>query len=228
MAKLPRTGVAYRSLDEREVTLEEIVASLGLKRLSKKAERGIRDRLGFALAMWDEPYTTLQVGDVAKSLKAYANQLDRIAPLGTITRPGFAREHDIAVGGCVIQILTSDSAVGTVDAAHDYLRSFCDRANTIASSCRAAAQRLQSIKGQGGRISYDWYDEFTAALLGLCRQNGIKPSLGNDRSSGEPVGNLFKFASEFERLLPSNMRSRKPATMMKRLQRSLNRLAKRA
>jgi hypothetical protein len=65
MAKLPRTGVAYRSPDEREVTLAEIVASLGLKPLSKKAEREIRDRLGFALATWDEPYTALQIKDVA-------------------------------------------------------------------------------------------------------------------------------------------------------------------
>jgi hypothetical protein len=228
MAKLPRTGVAYQLLDEREVTLADIVASLGLKRLSKRAEREIRDRLGFALAMWDEPYSALQIKDVAGALKAHAKLLERIAPLGTITRPGFAREHDIAVGGCLVQVLASKPAIGSVEGAHHYLGSFCDRANTIASSCRAAAQRLQSIKGQGGRISYDWYDEFTAVLLGLCRQNGIKPSLGNDRISGEPVGNLFKIASEFERLLPSNMRSRKPATMMKRLQRSLSRLAKRA
>jgi hypothetical protein len=228
MPKLPRTGVAYRSLDEREVTLAEIVASLGLKRLSKKAEREIRDRLGVALAMWDEPYSALQIKDIAGALKAHARRLEQIAPLGVITRSGFAREHDIEVGGRLVQALVSTPTIGNVKAAHDYLRSFCDKAKTIASSCRAAAQRLQSIKGQGGRISYDWYDGFTGVLLGLCRQNAIKPSLGNDRISGEPVGNLFKFASEFERLLPNNMRSREPATMMKRLQRSLRRLAKRA
>jgi len=228
MAKLPRTGVSYQTLDERKVTLAEIVASLGLKRLSKKAEREIRDRLGLALATWDEPNTALQIKEVASALEAHAKRLDQIAPLGTITRIGFAREPDLAVGGRLVQILTSNSAIGSVEAAHDYLRNFCEMAKTIALSCRAAAKTLQSIKGQSGRISYDWYDEFTAVLLGLCRQNGIKPSLGNDRSSGEPVGNLFKFASEFERLLPCKMRSRKPAAMMKRLQRSLGRLAKRA
>jgi len=60
MAKLPRTGIAYQCLDEREVTLAEIVVGLGLKPLSKKAEREIRNRLGFALATWDEPYAVLQ------------------------------------------------------------------------------------------------------------------------------------------------------------------------
>ena len=115
MAKLPRTDVAYRSLDEREVTLAEIVASLGLKPLSKKAEREIRNRLGFALAMWDEPHTGLQIKDVAGSLEAHAKRLDQIAPLGTITRSGFAREHDIAVGGQLIQILASNPAIGSVE-----------------------------------------------------------------------------------------------------------------
>ena len=39
MAKLPKIGVEYRFIDEREVTLTEIVASLGLKPLRKKAQQ---------------------------------------------------------------------------------------------------------------------------------------------------------------------------------------------
>jgi hypothetical protein len=227
MAKLPRTGVAYRSPDEREVTLAEIVASLGLKPLSKKAEREIRDRLGFALATWDEPYTALQIKDIAGALKAHAKRLDQIAPLGTITRSGFAREHDIAVGGQLIQILASNPAIGSVEAAHEYLRNFCDGVSMMASSCRAAAMSLQSRKGQSGKSRYGWYDEFTAVLLDVCKQNKIEPTVGIDRISGEPVGTLPKIASAFEHLLPPKMRSRKPATMVKRLQRSLSRLAQR-
>ena len=226
MAKLPRTGVAYQSLDEREVTLAEIVASLGLKPLIKKAQREIRSRLGFALAMWDEPYTALQIKDVAGSLKAHAKRLDHIARLGTITRSGLVREHDSAVGGQLIQILASDPAIGSVAAAHEYLRNFCARANILASSCRAVAASLESRKGQGGKSQYGWYDEFTAVLLDICKQNKIEPTVGIDRISGEPVGTLPKIASAFERLLPPRMRSRKPATMVKRLQRSLGRLQK--
>jgi len=224
MAKLPRTGVAYRHLDEHEVTLAEIVASLGLKPLSKKAEREIRSRLGFALAMWNEPYTALQIKDVAGSLEGQAKRLDKIASLGTITRPGFAREHDIAVGGQLIQILASDPAIASVKAAHEYLRNFCDRASLIASSCRAAAAILQSRRGRGGKSRYGWYDEFTAVLLDLCKQNKIEATIGIDRISGEAVGTLANIASAFERLLPPKMRSPKPATMVKRLERSRGRL----
>ena len=57
MAKLPRTGVAYQSLYEYDGTLAELIASLELKPLSKNAERKIRNRLGFALAKWEEPNT---------------------------------------------------------------------------------------------------------------------------------------------------------------------------
>jgi hypothetical protein len=157
MAKLPRTGVAYRSPDEREVTLAEIVASLGLKPLSKKAEREIRDRLGFALATWDEPYTALQIKDVAGALKAHAKRLDQIAPLGT------------TVGGQLVRMLAQNPAIGSVEAAHEYLRNFCDGANMMALTCRAAAMSLQARKGQSGRSRYGWYDEFTAVLLDICK-----------------------------------------------------------
>ena len=47
MAKLAKTGVTYSSLYEKDCTLAEVIKNLGLKSLSRKAERQIRDRLGF-------------------------------------------------------------------------------------------------------------------------------------------------------------------------------------
>jgi hypothetical protein len=224
MAKLPKSGIGYQCLDEREVTLADIVASLGLKPLNKKAEREIRDQLGLALATWDEPHTALQIGVVANSLRAHARRLDQIATLGTITRPGFARDHDLAIGGLLIKNLTLDPALGGGETARDYLRDFCDTASTIASYCRAAAASLQSTKGRGGKSRYSWHDEFTAVLLGICKLNMLEPIAYIDRISGEPKGTLFKVAREFERLLLPKMRSRKPATLVKRLQRSMQHL----
>jgi hypothetical protein len=223
MAKLPKSGIGYQCLDEREVRLAEVVASLGLKPLGK-TEREIRDRLGFALATWDEPHTALQIRDVASSLRAHAKRLDQIATLGTITRLGFAREHDIAIGRQLIKNLTSYPAIGAGETAQEYLRNFCDRASTLASCCRAAAASLQSRKGRSGKSRYGWHDEFTAVLLDICKHNKIEPSVGIDRISGQPTGTLSKVARAFERLLPPRMRSRKPATMVKRLQRSMQHL----
>jgi len=124
----------------------------------------------------------------------------------------------------VAQVLASDPNIADVGAAHAYLRDFCERAGNIASACRAAASTLQSHKGKGGKSRYDWYDEFTAVLVGICRQNKIEPTVGTDRISGEPFGELPAVASAFERLLLPKMRSRKPSSMVKRLQRSLKRI----
>ena len=94
MAKLPRTGAAYQCLDERDTTLAKIVASLKLKPLSKKAEREIRNRLGLALAKWEEPYTALQIKDVVGALKAHAKKLTKSG----IGRQRFARWDGISIG----------------------------------------------------------------------------------------------------------------------------------
>lgn len=224
MAKLPKIGVEYRFIDEREVTLTEIVASLGLKPLRKKAQQEIRHRLGFALALWDEPYTALQTKSVADTLKKRAKELDQVASLGAITRMGFGREQDIAAGMQLAQLLMSNSKIGSLEAAHAYLGNFCDMAGTMASSCRAAAESLKSRKGQGGKSLYGWYDEFTAVLLDICKKNKIAPTFWTDRISGEAAGNLPRIALAFERLLPRKMRSGNPATLVKRLGRSMERL----
>lgn len=227
MAKLPRTGVAYQCLSECDSTLAEIVASLGLKPLSKKAERAIRNRLGLALAEWEEPYTALQIKDVVSSLNAHVKRLDEIASLGTVTRMGFARGEDIAASGQLVPFLTANPTIGSIEAAHAYLEDFCHRAGVIASGCRAAASSLQSTKGHSGKSRYGWYDEFTAVLLYVCKQNKIEPTVGIDRISGKPVGTLSEIAPAFEQLLLRTMRSPKPAAMVKRLQRSLGRLEQR-
>lgn len=224
MAKLPRTGVTYQCLYECDCTLPEVMESLGLKRLSRKAERKIRDQLGIALGKWDEPYPAFLVKDVVSSLNAHAKRLDEVDKLGTTTRVGFSRTDEIAVSGQLVQVLASSPTIGSVEEAQAYLRDFCDRAHTIASACRAAARNLQSMKGKGGKSPFDWYDGFTAVLVEICKQNRIEPTAGIDDVSGEPVGGLAKQAAGFERLLLPKMRSRTPVVMVKRLQRSLKRL----
>jgi hypothetical protein len=226
MPKLPRTGVGYQCLYEYEVTLPDVIAGLGLKPLARKAERKIRDRLGFALARWEEPYTAIQTKDVANSLRLHAKRLDEVAGLGAITRMGVARVDELASSGQVAEALTSEPTIGTVEKAHAYLSEFCERADVIASACRFAAQRLAALKGKSGRSQYHWYDEFTAVLVEVCKLNKIEPTAGLDRTSGEPIGTLPRIAREFERLLLPRMRSRTPASMVKRLQRGLARTQK--
>jgi hypothetical protein len=227
MAKLPRTGVGYQCLYEYDCTLQQVMASLGLKPLSKKAERKLRDRLGFALAKWEEPYSPIEVKDIVSSLNSYAKGLDKFAPLVAVAKGGFSRSDEIEVACQLAQILSEDSTVGSIEAAHAYLADFWNRAGVIASVCRSAAKKLLLTKGRSGRSPYDWYDEFTAVLLDVCKHNNIDPTVAIDRSSGEPVSGLADVASGFERLLLPIMRSPTPSAMIKRLQRSLARLEQR-
>ena len=67
MVKLPRRGVAYQSLYERDptgresnVTLADVISSLGLRPLTAKGEREIRARLGFAIAKFEPPCPTFE------------------------------------------------------------------------------------------------------------------------------------------------------------------------
>lgn len=180
MAKLPRRGVAYQCL-YNDCTLSEVMASLGLNPLRKKAERKLRDQLGFALGKWEEPYTGVEVEDVVSSLNAHAKRLGKLAPLVAVAKGGFCRSEDIAVTGQLVKILKEDTTIGNLEAAYAYLREFCDRAGTIALACRVAAIDLQSTKGKSGRSHFDWYDEVTAVLVDLCKQNRIEPTVGIDR-----------------------------------------------
>jgi hypothetical protein len=224
VVKMPKSGVGFQCLDEREVTLKGTLAKLGLRPLTKKAEREMHKRLGFALAKWDEPYVHTKVHEVVGSLKSHAKRLEKTAPVTAVAKGGICRNEDIDVTCQLAQSLGEEPTIGSLEAAYAYLADFGERAAVIANASRMAATRLQPIKGKGGGSAYVWYDEFTAVLLDLCKKNKIEPEARIDRTSGEPVGGLAKVASGFERLLPPNMRSSTPGAMVKRLQRSLGRL----
>jgi hypothetical protein len=237
MVKLPKSGVAHQFLFERDptrgepdVTLAQIVASLGLKPLSARAERDIRDRLGFALAKWETPRATFDLADVISSLNAHAKALEKFSAVAVLAKGGHLKgkhlERDMEVTCQWAQSLREDPTLENITAPYAYLTDFGDRAAVIASAGRSAAKRLQAIRGTGGGSPYVWYDGFTGVLLDLCKKNKIEPEVRIDRSSGEPAGGLAKMASAFERLLPPWMRSPTPEAMVKRLKRSLGRLAR--
>ena len=99
MVKLPKSGVTYQfpfELDperdpakrEPDVTLSEIVAKLGLKPLTRKAERDIRDRLGFALGRWEPLRATFDLDDVISSMNSHAKALEKFNTVAQISKGG--------------------------------------------------------------------------------------------------------------------------------------------
>jgi hypothetical protein len=189
MPKLPRKGVGYQCLSETEGSLSAIMAGLGLKPLSRKGERKIRERLGLALAHWEDPNAAVQIKVVARQLNGHAKRLDDVASIAKITRGGIVTSQALAVGTQLVERLAKEPAIGSAEA-HAYLDEFCVRAGVIATACRAAATALSLTKGRSGRAKYYWYEEFTSVLVEICDKNRIKPDLGTDRISGEPTGRL--------------------------------------
>ena len=237
MVKLPKSGVSYQFPFERDprprgtdVTLPKMLARLGLKPLTPEAERHIRDRLGFALGRWEPPRATFDLADVISSLNSHAKALEKLNAVAQIAKGGHLEgtylERDMEICLQLAQGISDYLDLEDTAAAHTYLADFADRAAVVASAARAAAKKSKRVKGTGGGSPYEWYDEFTAVLLHLCKENGIEPKAGIDRYSGEPVGDLAKMAMAFERLLPPWMRSPTTEAMVKRLQRSLRRLAR--
>jgi hypothetical protein len=239
MVKLPKRGVAYQCLFERDpahrepdVTLGEVVTSLGLKPLNARDDRNIRDRLGFALGKRQSPRATFDIADVISSLNSHAKALERFSTVAVIAKGGHLKgrylERDMEVCCQLAQNLKDDLGLEDITAAYAYLADFANRVATVASAGRAAAKMLKGVRGTGGGSPYVWYDEFTGVLLDLCKKNKIEPKAGIDGSSGEPVGGLAKLASAVERLLPPSMRSPTPEAMVKRLRRSMSRLGRSA
>jgi hypothetical protein len=237
MVKLPKRGVAYQSLYERDptgrepdVTLAEVVSRLGLKPLTAKEERGIRYRLGFAIAKFEPACATFEVADVVSSLNALAKALKTFSPLVAIAKGGHLKGRNLAKDMEVcVQLagsLKEELDLSDISAAYSHIVDFGDRAAAVASAARTAANSLKRIRGTGGGTPYLWYDEFTAVLLALCKKNRIEPTAGIDRVSGEPVGGPATMASAFERLLPPWTRSPTPEAMVKRLKRSVGRPAR--
>jgi hypothetical protein len=117
-----------------------------------------------------------------------------------------SRTEEIETTVRVAQALSEAPSFGSLEAAYAYLEDFGDRVLMIASACQTAAKSLQLTKATGGRSPYHWHDEFTAILLGICKQNRIEPTVRLDRISGEAVGDLYRIALAFERLLLHAMR----------------------
>jgi hypothetical protein len=71
MARLPSIGVSFMSLYERETTLEQVIAHLGLSPMSTERKEAIRFELGQVIGQWSDaqdPTGALQLKDLIAKL----------------------------------------------------------------------------------------------------------------------------------------------------------------
>jgi hypothetical protein len=231
VAQVVSTGSSFASLYERETSLARVVADLGLPPLSSSDEAEVRSELGqvigkglnkISVTKKLNPDAKLQTKDIAGVLRAIARDFRSHEAVLRGRQTGFRQSYEMEAAHRIRQVLSKNSEI-KIDA-DEFLRDSCDRISAISDACLVAARDLDLNKGEAGKKAFDWFDDFTRALVNLAEKNDIRPTIENDRRTGKPKGRFFGLATGIERLLFPEMRSPSPSALAKRLSRSLARL----
>ena len=110
MAIIPSTGSTITSLYEKETTLSEVLAELGLTPLDEKSERELRLRLGRAFGKWREPHTGVKAGELANRLSQLTDDLEKSDELLSSLEPGIQKIENVE--GCVPACPGTDRSSG--------------------------------------------------------------------------------------------------------------------
>jgi hypothetical protein len=242
--KIPPTGRCYSSLYERTdktdelvaagviarhvaptTTLAEVVAESSLKPLSPEDEEKVRDLLGITIGAWETDTARLPVVDTKRSktaaaakgvlstLKTMARNLSDAERLLGAHRTGFQDDRDIQVLS-----LIKSAMRGLGYYRDDHLSDLCQQLHEVTEACQVAMKNCEAIPGKPGRDQFNWYADFTRALIFVAEKNGITPTV--IRNGGLVVGRFVNLAEAFERLCPPGMRSPGDDARGKRLERA--------
>jgi hypothetical protein len=231
MARLSSKGASIASLYELDTNLEQVISDLGLANMSEGGKEEVRDKLhqvmgrGYEALLMSQklnPDSRLQIKNIAAKLESIGHNLQEAEHNLRGSETGLQEAHRIEISLKVREMLAANPEIGSK--AHGFLSNFFSQLRTVASACLVAANDLRSIKGDAGQRALNWYTDFTRVLVGIARQNGIRPTVATDRDTGEPQGRFLDIATGFERLLLPSMRSPTKTARAKRLSRALARL----
>ena len=232
MARLPRTGTLFSSLYEIEITLNDVVSSLGFRSLSKKDESFVRSKMGYAIGKWgkaEDDYQAsgakLDIEDIQRSLNSLATRLEEVNEILAAVEDGIHHTHVIEVVGQIALALSENPEIGSVEKARKFLSDFRNHAWTVAHGTRVADWLLSSLpKRPHGRIRQHWHDDFTRAVMRVCELNGAAATIATNRETGEPTGQFLNAAAALQRLLEPRMRAPSLVALAQRLERSKKRI----
>jgi hypothetical protein len=233
LARLTQTGSGICSLYELEITFDQVLMDLGLASMATDERERIRGELEIVMerglgeisgSRKLNPEGRLQSQDIAASLRSIAHHLQAAGRPLRGRQTGLQQASHILVANKARESLAMNPEIG--DSADAYLSDFCNQLDTVSHACTVAATALKSTKGSAGRKALDWFDDFTAVLVSIAKQNGIRPTIATDRSTGVAQGRFLDLAKGFERLLWPEMRSPSRAALAKRLSRALAELRK--
>jgi hypothetical protein len=181
-------------------------------------------KLAEIIGQWMAEQEQLEVTTVAGSLLSTARFLNDASAMLAGIETGLHTDLEIAVASRIAQYLALEPGVDSTVEAQELISSFRQQALRIAHVCMVARADLPEDGAQRGRRALNWYDDFTALLLGLADEAGIEPTFQKHRSTGQRTGWLVEAAQALETFLWREMRSPSAEACGKRLERSRRRL----
>jgi hypothetical protein len=227
MARIPTRGSAASSPWRDEASLMNVLAELGLRSIIDENEtHELWLDLASVIGRWSQEAERLDASVLIKILTSAADNLHDIAKLLAATE-GLQTSQDLECALLIRNHLERQEGIGSRERAYELMDDFRTKAAKVADACDAAVAELETLTGRAGRPKLDWYDEFTALLLGLAKKGNINPTLRKDRVTGERSGWLLKAALALESFLYPHMRSQSIEACGKRLERSKRNLERR-
>ena len=228
MARLPRSGASFSSLYEYEITLKDVISTLGFHPLSRKDELYVRSKMGHAIGQWsmtEGEYKAsgakLDIEDIQKSLNGLAIRLEEINDILAAVGNGIHHTHFIEVVGQLSLALSENPEIGSVEEAQKFLADFRSRAGIVSHGASVANWLLSSLpKRPHGRVQQHWHDDFTRSVLRVCELNSVAATIVTDRVTREPKGRFLETAIALEQLLDPRIRAPSAGALAQRLERS--------
>jgi hypothetical protein len=183
----------------------------------------IYSKLGGIIGSWLLEQGRLNKLPLLTDLSVASNQMNAILQTLEGTKTGFHSTRRIELADQLRLGLAKVPAVGSMDNAHSVMQRFRELTMSMIDGARVAIDELKQQRGDKGRPSLGWYDDFTTLLVTVAKKAGTEPNLNINRITGEPEGWLFDAAQKLEAFLDKDMRSLSSSARLKRLQRSLKR-----
>jgi hypothetical protein len=227
MARIPTHGAASATPYLPQTELEKAIQELcpGAK-LNASVLKNFYRRLAAIIGRWSAEQHRMSTLSIARALIKISKNLAAATDVLSAHQTGLRKSRDIEIVAQLKIALATDPQVGSLQRADELISSKKDHA-MLAKACLLAAHNLKTLTGKGGRPQADWHDGFTALLLDIANETGVKPNLWKDQRTGKRGGWLFEAARKLEPFLNRDMLAGAEEATGKRLDRSKQRLGQR-
>jgi len=176
MPRLPTSGASVMTPCREESELGRVLSELcpGIT-FDEAIVHKYYMTLASLIGGWLSEQGRLETSPVKKALLTLAKDLSAASALLSGLETGLRSDLEIEIASRVQKLLALDPTISPL--ARDRLSSFRRDADCISHACLIAAFDLPSGPEKRGAKAKDWYQSFTALLLTVAENAGIRPTL---------------------------------------------------